>query len=389
MSTDLVPTVFADDVVRQARALLQEAWVLYESNHNVLAAAAYERAAHAAEVVRCDDIEATARFWQGVSLHGAGRLREALAALAPIASGRLQPANGDRPIHMGITRYVLIAVDLPLGLDVIERAIREAELLESHTGKQRRARLLLVRARLAASRGQFTDAIRHALDGLQRASADGDAFARTAYLKEATRACLRIGNITEARRLIDEWANVRDPFTISRRTMCATHASIADRLDGDIEGAVARARAAIRAAAGSEDCHDRIYTVDALVRALLCSPATEECRVPLAKMMEHRHAEVGLHRYMVRLLAADYQLALARHCGGLHALDPESGTSFPVTAARPDSHRALALARRARRAYASAARVGSDLDRLLRCDTRTRELDARLALLDATERVLA
>jgi tetratricopeptide (TPR) repeat protein len=384
MSTDLVPDAVLDGVIRRATSLMAEGFALYESNHNTSAAIAYERAAQAAETIGRDDIEASARFWQGVCLHSSGRLREALAALAPIAAGRLQPLNSDRPVHMGITRYVLIAVDLPLGLEVIERAIRDAERLERHTGKQRRSRLLLARARLAASRGEFATAIRDALEGLQHAPRDGDAYARSAYLKEATRACLRLGRIDEARRLIDDWSEVRDPFIASRRVMIATHRSIADRLEGNIGGAVEHAREATRAAAGSEDCHDRIYSHDALVRALLCSPAIHEHRKPLARLLAHRHADVGLHRYALRLLAGDALHAMTRHAAGLPAVDPESGMTFPAISGGLDERRTRALARRARTAYAAASRIGVRVDRLLASTTWTRETNARIALLGTT-----
>ena len=370
---------FQSGVVRQVGLLRREGSTLYDISRHGQAARAWEHAAVTAEAAGRTEDAADARFWQGVALHGMGRLREAIAALGVVGTHPNAKSVSSRIRHMALSRAALIGVDVPVSLRTIERTIADVEHVETHTGTGRTARLLLIRARLAQATGRPQAALNLAREGLARAHAEDAGFAAGAYLKEALRACLRCGDLVEADRLISGWNRVHDNYTLSRSIFIAAFQSMASRLRGHVAEAIEHGTRAVEASRPAEELSERLLSSEALVRALLCSDRPHNARPVLARLLRLRSSEPGLVRYEVRLLLGDFHLAMARRYAGLPALDIETGTSFAAGSASPDLVRARRHWRRAERAWHSARRAGIAIDLSLECAERATQIAARMA----------
>jgi tetratricopeptide (TPR) repeat protein len=358
---------------------------LYRSGRHAEAARAYRRAAETAEALGRTREAAEARFWQGVALHGGGRLREALAALSSVATYSDAAAVEGRTRHMSLTRAVLVAADLPAPLASVERALADVERVENHAGSGRRSRLLLAKARLALARGDARQALGLAREGFELGRREDASYALGTYLKEAMKACLRLRDLEAAESLMKEWDGVSDVYLEARRIFKAAFSSMVARHQGDVERAIDLAEHAVELARTSDELSERKLSGEALVRAKLCSCTPEEGGRELGRLLRLRHSEVGTARYEVRLLHADYHAAVSRLHAGLSPVDPESGRRFPPPAVTPSPELATRARVRARRTYQSALRVGLELDRLLECSAREAQVGERLGLLDAVE----
>jgi tetratricopeptide (TPR) repeat protein len=361
---------------------------LYENSQLVGAARLHDRAAGVAEAAGRSREAGEARFWQGVALHGAGRLREALAALATFAAGAHPGDVDQRTRYMALTRYILIAVDTPLTLASIEHAIEDAERRENMAGTGRRARLLLVRSRLANLRGRHGEALELTYEGLARARQEDGAFALGTYYKEAVRACIRLGRFDEFQRLLDSWKQVRDVYTASRHVFIMAFHSCLCRRTGRIDEAIEAARVAHQAATCSDELYERFIACEQLARALQLSSQAPNARDTLLRLLPCRRAEPTITRYEWTLLSGDHHLSLAEFHGDLPATDPESGS----TAERPGQpNRSLAHLhlRRAGRAYRSALYIGTTIDHRLDCTVRAAEVRDRERGLQRVARQLA
>jgi len=372
-------------LARETASLHLEGSLLYDAARHTQAALTWERSARAAEADSRTGDAAESRFWQGVALHGAGRLHQALVALGTVATYTDARAVRDRTRHMALTRAVLVAVDMPAPLASIERAIADVDRIEQHTGQGRTARLLLVRARLAQYRGQTVEALQLAREGLARADIEDAGFARGAYIKEALRACLRLRALADTEPLLERLDRVDDAYATTRSMIAATFRSMVARARGEVEVAVALGRIAWQRARQCDELSDIMLAASALVRALLCSGDAREARAPLASLLRHRHSQTGFARYEPRLLLGDYHAAMARfHCG-LPALDAESSLTFGDAAGSRVAAMAERHREKARRAWHAAMRVGRAIDRRLECTTREAELALRLERSDEAD----
>jgi tetratricopeptide (TPR) repeat protein len=360
----------------RAAALRREGSSLYETSRLLPASRAYDRAATAAEAAGLTRDASEARFWQGATLHGAGRLREALAAFAEIAARRESDAVDDRTRYMALTRFVLVAVDMPLRLASIESAIEDVERFEDLAGRNRRARLLLVRARLSNLRGLHLQALDLSREGLARARIEDGAYSLGTYHKEAIRACMRLGDLDELDRLLDSWQTVRDAYAASRQVFIPAFRSFLCRHRGQIGDAIEWGRQAIASARSSDDLAERLLPSDQFIRAVQLSANAGDARIELRRLFSLQRVEPALTRFEAILLRGDYHLAMAEFHGGLPATDPESGSTFE-RAGQPDSDLARRSINRATRSYRAAAREGAAIDRLLDCSARRVELAAR------------
>jgi hypothetical protein len=314
-------------------------------------------------------------------------LHEAFSVWAPVlASGVDEPLTFDR--YMMLTRYVLAAIELPLPLDVIERALAEvAALVEASPGfAVCRSRLLLARSRLALGRGRAQDALDHGLEGLVRRKVETPVYTYSTHYRTIARAALLAGQPDLAADLVVEWDRIEHAYLDSKRNALAAARANLARYRGDPEEAIRLVEPVARAAIHTDDA---VYGADASfahVRACLAAGVPERARASLAHVLRLRNSTIGELRFESRLLLADYSLAHVLRAEG-RAEDPEF-ESAPLRATPPATLTARGVAHhalRAARRCAAAAREGSRLDRWLGSSHRETIVARRRARLARTE----
>ncbi len=370
--------------LQQAQQFFQAGRAYYHQSRMRETIESFHRARILASSADTRELEEAARFWNGAALHGMGRLHEALAVWAPALTGMGGAVlNADR--YMMLTRYLLVAVDLPLSLHVIEQAMGQVEqrLRDTSGGAPPRSRLLLARARLALSRGRYDEAMPFAQEALERSRCEANVYSYSTYLRMVCRAALLNGQPDLVARYLDDWeARENDYLDTKRMSLAAARANLARYL-GRYDDAL---RIAETVGPEGDRSEEIVYGVDAsmaFVRACLAAGVPERARASLSHLTRFRHSRIGELRFQVALLLGDYHLTSALRAAHGIAVDLEFGAQklepgLPyelqncATAAAGQSARARGSANwhaaRGRRAYRVAKRIGSWLDGLLQID---------------------
>lgn len=304
------------------------------------------------------------RFWLGAALHGCGRLLEALAAMAPALDEGAFVGGRDLQSRL-LSRFILVAVDVPLPLAQIEAAMAQVErLLERWGWQDLDSRIPLARANLALGRGQADEALRWARIAMARYPRDPATYASHAYLTQLARASLAAGRLDVLRQVMSGWNGHLEVHYETSRRLVANLARAILRLDeGDRDGATALADLACE---GALYCSDYRYHVLGLLECARLYLALD--RVPkagplLARLLRHRHGEVGRDRHAIRMLQGDYHLALAKS----------------MRTGRRGARKAVERRLRAAEAgYRRARREGEAIDALLRCEANRRPAEEGL-----------
>jgi tetratricopeptide (TPR) repeat protein len=358
----------------------------YAGSRNHDALRAYAEAASLAESLGDSKVTAHARCWEGITLHGLGRLREALIAFG--ASLRGSRSIADDKTYLGVTRYIRAMIELPAPVEMIERAMRDAEnALEGVGRPDRRARILLNQARLCLSRGMYREALSASQQGLIAWERESHAPTASSYFWQLVLVCIWLRETELAHHYLEEWSEREKTNLAIKRSYIACRQSDLARSEGRVADAVGWARRARREGASLSDYPVHISVDFALTRSLLLKGECEAAREPLAALLGLRQTEIGEHGYAIRVLRADFHLARARRLAGLPMIDPEFGVQYRPRAGKLDlaaAHRELGIARRL---YGVAKRVGRRLDHLLLCDLRSREIEARYRLVDEAARL--
>ncbi len=363
----------------QLAALCNHAQNLYEAGHDLAGAEAYSRAALVAESIDARDWTVRARFFQGAALHCAGQLHEALAVLAPVVAVEKKLSSDDW-VYMALTRYILIAVDLPVPLARIEAAHAEAEARYSWGGRAgRRSRLLIVRARLALARGRHREALPLAQEALERRRREALSFSYTTYMRTLVEICTHLGDLALARDYLREWQTLSAQYPASKEIFMAVARSTLLRRESRFDEALEWARRAAATASQTDDFAARFTALRAYARALICTPESQRSREPLTELLRLRHCPIGDVRFEVRLLLGDYHIAQARRELELPTVDLEFGSATEEVWVAPHRSRAVPHVRHAKRAYRWAQQAGDAVDALLDCDVRGRRISGRSA----------
>lgn len=314
------------------------------------------RASRLASVIGADgrDLDDDARFWLGAVLHTQGRLMEALAAWAP-GINRVQAGGLTQARYMAMTRYLLVAVDVPLPLARIEAAFREVEECLRIAGGalgRSRSRVLLARARLALFRGRSSDAIAFAQEGVALGRIETAVYNSCSYYRTLVLACLAAGELDMARSAIEAWETSHTHYADSKRVMIPTSWASYFRKTGDTRrslDAIMPYEGEIRT---NEDLYVQIGGGTAFVRACIAAGCPERARPMLARMATHRRTALGEAAFEVRLLLLDFHVAM----GGAVRESASARTARAVVVARREAER---------------------LDKLLHCGRHVADVDAR------------
>lgn len=357
------------------------------------------RARQLASAAGRQDMEDLNRFWEGAALHGAGRLHQALAVWAPALSrGPETPLTTSR--YMALTRFLLVAIDVPVSVGSIRSALERTEArLRSASGglHGRRSRLLLARARLALARGRPEEALPLAQESVTYRRTETGTYTYSTHYRTLVQAALLVGELDLVEECLHDWERVQEGYRETRTLlMNAARADLA-RGRGQWVRAIEFAEAGARVAARSEETLYRQVAQRAYVQACLAAGQPERAAETLVAMLRGRHGPMGEHRYEAKLLLGDYHATVVR------LADParrEAAAARGVTLDGPAEERAdggggparqLLLdldgarpvsmerhVRRARRAYRLALEEARFLDGLLDCDHRQREVEERL-----------
>ncbi len=351
----------------------------------------FDRARRIANSIALPGLEDSSRFWEGAALHGIGRIHEALSVWAPSLAARPDSGLGTSR-YMMLTRYVLAAIDLPLPLPTIELALDEVEsrLAEAFAGSPPRSRLLLARSRLALFRGRPAETLALSQEALVRRDREASTYSYSTHYRTLCRAAFLCNQTEPLAEAIAEWDVRETDYVESKRIAIAGARANLARRHGRWTDAVEHTDAVAPMAERSEDTLYAMDLLSARVRACMAAGAPARARSSLLRLLARRNTSFGDARFEIRLLLADYHLALAALHSTGQALDLEIGSAHEPAMPDPDSATqrdpVSRHIERARRAYQSAAREATRLDSLLECDHRTRVIAERQTRLADLER---
>ena len=311
----------------------------YRQSRIRLTAEQFERAWRVAASCGATDLELSARFWHGAALHGEGRLSEALAVWAPVLAtdtpGRL---GGD--YYMMLTRYVLVAVDLPLPLGVIERALAAVEERAARSsGHGARSRLLLARSRLALARGNARESLELGLEGLVRRRIEHHAYSYSTHYRTLTQAGLLAGEPDLVEDLLDEWDGTEPDYPEAKRIALATARAGLARCRDNPDEAIAHLEAVMDGALRSEEVGPAVDASCEYVRVTAAAGVPVRARPAVRYLLRFRRASMGALRFRAMLMLGDYHAACARSAGDERSAQPMVRAVRSYEAARSEAVR--------------------------------------------------
>jgi hypothetical protein len=321
------------------------------------------------------------------------RLREALAALAPLSQPDAQADCRSCCVFGNLTDHIEIAQELPVSLKTIERAHAQAEDYYPVAGERTwQSRILHYKGELFLLRGQLAEALSTAQEGWAVWEKDCPRLHATTHLYGLFRISLAVRDEFLAHSYLRKWVEYDEEenknYKIREVLRCQMESELA-RLAGEINAALDWAR---RAAQGVEliDWGAIRYGVgNAAVRAFLLAGEHGRAGDMLARLAQMRRSESAHDRYGFQLLRADFHLARARRAAGIAQSDDELGVEFPTPAEIENPPVTLFELGKARAAYDAALKIGCWIDDQLECHARRQEIYARRARLESIEKAAA
>jgi tetratricopeptide (TPR) repeat protein len=361
----------------QMQSLQDAGWEAFKDTQWLRMAEIFGKALEIAESVNDTRKIVSYRFWRGVSLLDAGKLRQALAVLTPtLKDGNTGGDAAD--FYSTLTKYIQIAQDLPVNLGAIEKAFQQTENFLRDSGNlEWRHQLLFLQATLYKLRGMYPEALAAAQESWTIGEREYPSYTADTHLNNLVEISLLLRDAEQAQMYLWEW-EMDDHDTIPKereRLSCSRRSNLA-QLEGRFTEAVDWARRAMLVDNSASDT---------VVRAFLCTEDNHRPRDELIRLLTERHAESGHYRYYIRLLWGDYHLACARQAAGMPAVDDEFGLEFPPPSAIANPAATRYALARARRGYRAALKVGSWIDEKLQCSLRQTTISERLARVEAIE----
>ena len=366
----------------QMQSLYDAGWEAYNDTQSLRAAEIFGKALEIAESINDTRKIVSYRFWRGVSLLDAGKLRQALAVLTPtLKDGNTGGDAAD--FYSTLTKYIQIAQDLPVNLGAIEKAYQQTENFLRDSGNlEWRHQLLFLQATLYKLRGMYPEALAAAQESWTIGEREYPSYTADTHLNSLVQISLLLRDAEQAQMYLWEWEDEHDTIPKDRERLSCSRRSNLAQLKGRFTEAVDWARRAMLV-----DNSD-IETLIVMVRAFLCTGDNHRARDELIRLLAQRHAESGHYRYDIRLLWGDYHLACAREAAGMPAVDDEFGLEFPPPSAIANPAATRYALARARRGYRAALKLGGWIDEKLQCSLRQTTISERLARVEAIERKL-
>lgn len=366
----------------------------------------YQKAMQTAADAGLTNQEEHNRFHCGACLCRLDRLQESLAMLAPLLkenapseqrqSGFMHSSGIDRgasqdsfnlesehSTHLvgGLIYYIRCAIDLPVRLAAIERALEQLDILTQHKTFLRPT-AFAERANLLEERGRIEEALSLYQQAQSMKPKGYNYFQRLANLS------IEVRKIRQAKRYAERWEREQGLKNETDNLWRQRFASWIARIQGNRAEGLRQARHATARAEQLDNQATRRSTFSDLVEALIANGECALARKQLGRVLALRRAESRQVRYALRRLCGDYHLACARMAAGLAPQDDVYDNEFPMPKRIENTTETITLLSRARRSYNAALRLGRHIDELLECSWRQEAIEKRLrrvaALIEKT-----
>ena len=373
---------------QQMNSLGKAAWEAYRDLQNIRAAEIFANALKIAESTHDTRAIVYYRFCQGASLIEAGKLKQALTVLTPTLRDRKIEGEPE-DVYRTLTRYIDIAIGLPISLATIEHSFTHTENYLRESGHYDwRHRLLYLRAVLYTARGMYHEALSAAQEGWTLLRNEHPSWTRDTHLDNVVEICLRLRDVELARKYLVEWETLENDMPKEREAkLCIRNSELA-RLKVEKHTAVDWARKAMLIAEQVDSEEVRFLAVCTLLRAFLFVGEVQLANNMIGRLIIMRHSERKNYLFTIHLLRGDYYLACIRQIVGMNPADSEYGLEFPLPARIADIKATCRMMVRARHAYDAALKVGQWIDEQLQCNWRQGEVSKRYAQIESIENLL-
>lgn len=349
----------------------------------------YEQALEAHQ--RCLDIAhdlqdnfriTSSRFWIGECLYQLGRKEDALAILTPNLNTKSEGHPDD--IYNSMTKYIIIALDLPSEKHSIESAIQHTRQYLIDIGHlEWQHKLLYLEAELQHMQGHHQQALDLAIEAWATWRNEYPLFVADAHLFQIAMFQIRLKKVEDAQRTLLEWlANKHNSFPSYRLAVLNRTKSHLHRLLKNPDDAIDYAERAIKLTQQMQTPESLATMHSTLLWAALIAQDFDKAKACITAI-----PRTILRRKTVNI--GDYHLMLARHHCGLPVIDLLFDEQFPdvieAIPATPQIRRAL---HRARKMYQIGLTHARKFDSAFACTWRQDDIKICLAHIDELEAML-
>ncbi|MCU0285818.1 MAG: hypothetical protein MUF15_05415 [Acidobacteria bacterium] len=367
----------------QMKKLAEAASAAYKDARHIQAAELFKQALAIAEDLNDGQLIIQYRFWASASLAQIGKYNAALQEILPT----LQQDNRDgdpADIYNTYTKYLNIALDLPVSLAALEKVLQKCEDFLIQTGHSHwRHMILHLESRLLSLRAQFPGALKKARESWGCYSSQYPRYILDGHLNQLTTTCLDLEDVPAARQYLAEWERQKENEIPKNREIrlgkCQSGLARLEKRKGE---AVEWAR---RADFTAQQTDEPLWAVGTMLEAFLAAGDVEHTTPLLVRLRETRFNESMHDQYDFYLLLGDNYLARARKAAGMEPRDETFDHEFPAPRYIKDLNKTRRETRRARRAYGKALDIGSRIDTLLVCSLRQEQIAGRMKRLQAIE----
>lgn len=329
-----------------------------------------------------DTLTASCHFWMGECLYQLGKKEEALLILAPNLAISAKGSPDD--IYNSMSKYIIIALDIPAKKQVIEDAIQLTHSYLQEIGRlEWQHKLLYLEAELFQMQGKREEAVERAIESWAAWRNEYPLFVADAHFYQISMIQIRLHRVDDAQRTINEWQeNKSNAFPNYRQSAISRTRSYLNRLLSNFESAVYQAENAVNLTRQMHTPESLATMLVALAWASMLNGDFEKARQSLQ--------EIPLTIIRRRANAiADYHLTRARLLCGLSVVDIVLNPDFPNI---PDKIEGNALIYRelcrARNMYKIAMKRAKLFDEAFDCTWRQDDIQACLNHIDALENAL-
>jgi hypothetical protein len=320
---------YGNNMIESARILWHTAHQYYQLSEVLQAAQVFRKTLEVAESLDDPVFIVNCRRWCGAALYEGGKLREALAVLVPIIKESIGGEPEDCFVAMvkyvEIAQEIPVSsVAIQKAHTTLDHALATVgDLGWRHMQRKKLSEFYKLRGLYPEALQMAQES--WMLFSSQRS---GPSFLAEEYLYNLVHLCLLEGKFGEAKRLLTVWDNQDSTVpSYNEMTRLIRHSEFT-RLIGNGLEAINSARRACFLAEQTRHYWRLHCSLHALARAFLCARKFPYAESILRRLAENRHSESLHSRYKFHLLRGDYYLAYARMAVGAVSFDDEFGVEL-------------------------------------------------------------
>ncbi|MEO1287047.1 MAG: hypothetical protein AAFV93_04710 [Chloroflexota bacterium] len=266
---------------------------------------------------------ASCYFWIGECLYQLGRKEEAMMILTPNLKQTSHGSPDD--LYNSMTKYIIIALDLPSRKSLIEDAIAHARQYLVDIGHlEWQHKILYLEAELYQMQGIRERALDLAIEGWATWRDAYPLFVADAHLFQIAMFQIRLKKIEDAENTLIEWENDRhNSFPLYRLAVMNRTRSHLHRLKGNYQQAMNHAQKAVLLTERMQTPESLATMNSSKMWAAICLRDFETARACITAI------PLSILRRKA-VLIGDYHLTWARHQLGLPVLDLAFHQQFPA-----------------------------------------------------------